>query len=301
MKINNHTYIQQLLVLLVKILFVITRLTNGKGYGFIMRQLRKFAGDILVSINLNSDSVFFFNIFDDYWNQLLMTNYSYEPEIHCALELLKDKEYCFIDAGANQGYWSVLASSDRYGKKKVISIEGSSSTYKVLKTNCNANNRRFQILNRAISSKDNTVVRFTQGAHAARHIDPAGNSTDTEAVKTITLSTIIDRFNQFGDRFVIKLDVEGAEISALQGVIQKLDECDVLFIYEDHGNDPCHRVSQYFINSLDFNIFAYSKNKFYKIKNVDELDSIKKNSNIGYNFLAFSDNSHFHNIIKNFS
>jgi FkbM family methyltransferase len=280
------------------LIFKITRLTNGKGYGFLTRVAQSILGKQMVCGKINASSLFCFNLLDDYWNQLIVSKIHYEPEIYTALERLKSVNYLFVDAGANLGYWSVLVSSKELGNKDTIAIEASSTTLELLSNNCNKNDNRFSFINKAVSNVDGETVRFTTGAHAARHINFDGEKAETEAVETITLDSLINNTGAKKDKIVIKLDVEGAEINAMKGAENIISNFDVLFIYEDHGNDPTHAVTDFIKNTLGMPVYYYTDDYTFKsIKIHNELDEIKTNSGIGYNFFAFKERSSFKGLL----
>ncbi len=298
MIINNQTLKIKLLKNYLSFIFNATRITNGKGYGFLTRLVKKLLAEQIVCGNINPSSQFCFNLLDDYWNQLIVSNAKYEPEIYTALEKLQSKDYVFIDAGANLGYWSVLVSSEELGNKQAIAIEASSTTFKLLQNNCTVNQSRFTCINNAISNSNGDIISFTKGAHAARHIDTEGNDTNTEEIKTITLDVVVAPIIKEKRKVIIKLDVEGAEINALKGAENIINNYDCLFIYEDHGNDSLHTVTDYIITTLGMNVYYYD-NAFNKIERINELDNIKVNAGIGYNFFAIKKYSDFKSFLFN--
>jgi hypothetical protein len=60
-------------------------------------------------VRLNDDSRFVFDLRDPYWARVLAPGFTYEPEIEGVLRAFADMPYTFVDAGANLGYWSILA------------------------------------------------------------------------------------------------------------------------------------------------------------------------------------------------
>ena len=293
---SNHT----LMLALLPPLYVMTQKILGKGYGFAMKCLKAIYRNKLAFVHFSDGSRFYFNLGDSYWNRLVIPGFQYEPELAGFLYHIRDMNYVFLDAGANLGYWSVLVSSQLLGDKKVIAIEASDETFKMLEMNCNKNDGRFSIHHRAIFNENDKTLSFSTGAHAARHIDTSG-SDQSELVVAITLDHLADLHDIPEEApTVIKLDVEGAEIPAMQGA-HKLLERDTLLIFEDHGKDRKHETTRYVMENLDLDVFFISGHeenlKARKIRCVDELDKIKTNPKMGYNFFAAHSSSTFYDIL----
>ncbi len=273
----------------------------GKGYGFAMRRLKPLYKDKLAYAKFSDNSRFFFRLGDDYWNRMALPDYEYEPELAGLLSLLKEQNFVFFDAGANLGYWSVLMSSEPFGKQRVIAIEASKETFELLQLNCEKNDNRFEIHHRAIFSKDGEVVSFSTGAHAARHIS-SPDSGDSESVTSVTLDSLA-RTSGIDEnaRIVIKLDVEGAEIPAMNGARELLDR-DCLLIFEDHGKDTTHETTKYVMENLKMPIFyvhpGKDKIEITEVTTLSLLDDIKIVPGIGYNFFAARTGSLFHDLMS---
>jgi hypothetical protein len=94
-------------------------------------------------VHLNEDSRFAFDLRDPYWARLLASGFTYEPEIEDVLRAFADLPYTFVDAGANLGYWSVLATSLELGAHRSIAIEAASGTFERLLGNRALNGDRF--------------------------------------------------------------------------------------------------------------------------------------------------------------
>ena len=101
---------------------------------------------------LNDDARFAFPFGDGYWSLLLDRSFVYEGEIERFLRSVADVDYCFVDGGANFGFWSVLVSSRPFGSHPVIAIEASSANAAKLARNAELNGDRFKVLRRAIGS-----------------------------------------------------------------------------------------------------------------------------------------------------
>lgn len=240
---------------------------------------------------------------DGYWTRLLVRGYAYEPEIESILRFtLAQPDTYFLDCGSNIGYWSVIASHI-LPPGHTIALEASPSNYKRLHRNAELNENRFDTVLGAIWYRDGDTLSIV--THDQRH---AGSSVVNRRekmglkgyheykIETITIDSICDRFiaGNRDARIVIKLDVEGAEIQAIEGAKSVLGSREVIVIYEDHGQDSSCSISDLFMNNMGFDIFYCDEHgSIVQMKSLADVRSIKVDASTGYNFSACSKNSSF--------
>lgn len=267
------------------------RAMNSRGYGWYNRLLLPLSSGKHMAYVWNDGSRFEFPAGDSYWNRHCDRGFDYEPEMEAALKRIAGIDYLFIDAGANMGFWSVLVSSPMFGGRKAVAIEGSRETFERLERNRIANGGRFETLFAAVYSEAGRELVFSTGSHAGRHLDLDAAAQGTP-VTTVTLDGIAAA-RRDGLPVVIKLDVEGAEPDALKGAAETL-KGDVLLIYEDHGKDRDHAISRLLAGDHGMALLAMQADgKARRIRDFGELDAIKTNPRIGYNFLACRPDSVF--------
>lgn len=154
-----------------------------------------------------------------------------------------------IDVGANVGSWTV-SLCDLF--RSVIAIEPDNRAYKSIPAREN-----LTIITKAVSNNADTKTLFYRpesGHNSLSEIHPIGNGPGTsipyiesKEIECITLdSIIIDTKADF-----VKIDIEGAEVLALQGCKNLSNWKDTLFIIECH--DTYDEVYQELIR-LDKNI-----------------------------------------------
>jgi FkbM family methyltransferase len=256
-----------------------------RGFAVGCRALRAVSSDQAVKVRLNEDAVFSFPFCDGYWSLLLDRNYRYERDIELFFRGIADADYALIDCGANFGYWSTLVTSKPYGAHHSLAIEPSSANFAVLSRNAQINGGRFELLKSAIGSVEGTA-RLSGQKHEAMTI--AGASEGGEEVPVITLDSLMDRMSLSPQgRYVVKLDVEGVEIPAIQGGARLL-QTDCVLICEEHGNDRHHTISRYILDNTQLKLFCFdpATRRFEHLADVSSLDRIKKAVNFGYNVLA---------------
>jgi FkbM family methyltransferase len=139
----------------------------------------------------------------------------------------------FIDAGANIGIYTVLASSLVGPEGHVIAIEMMPDTCEILRAHVRLNQcRNVAIHNRALHCEEGASVDafVTKNHYGQASIVIAAASSLTVPVKTVTLGSLI------GDNRIrlLKLDLEGAELLALRGAGDALTGIDAI-VYEDLG------------------------------------------------------------------
>lgn len=122
-----------------------------------------------------------------------------------------------IDAGANQGMYSLAFASqvDRLGR--VLAIEPMPYAQKIIRENAELNNfNNIEIIPKVLSyTEGDCVLDFSKGVASASIIRDFGG-TDTLDVKSTTIDKIVELHNLHKLDF-IKMDIEGAELHALMG------------------------------------------------------------------------------------
>jgi len=248
------------------------------------------------------------NLNDGYWTKLLVGNFVYESEIGFVLSrLLRQPDTYFLDCGANIGYWSVFAG--RFlPPHHSVAIEASPAQFDQLLRNAHLNEDRFEPVLGAVWSVCDDILTIV--THDLRH---AGSSVvnrrnklgehgyQEHSIKSVTIDSVCDQYIAMRDaRVVIKLDVEDAEIQALEGASRVLGSGEVAVLYEDHGQDRSCRISKHFFDHLNFDIFYCDEsNKVTLMGSLADVIVVKKSPSKGYNFSACSRGSLFSKIMMN--
>ena len=154
----------------------------------------------------------------------------------------------FVDAGANIGSYTILASS--VAGAKSISFEPVPSTFMHLKNNIAINNIESVVeLQNAGVGKEKGRMSFTSSFDTMNHVvtDSSNANQETIQVEIITLDDIL------GNRMptLIKIDTEGFEMAVLQGAVSTLKHPSLLAIIVEI-NGSCNR---YGINEKDIHEF----------------------------------------------
>ena len=281
---------------LVRFSYFLTHKSFGRGFGLVTKSLKFFYKDRICKVKFKDGSLFAFRFDDDYWNRLLIPEYGYERELELFFKDIGEIDFKFIDAGSNIGYWSVLMTSKMLRERQVFAIEASSDTFELLQLNWRLNNSRFNICRNAVYERHGEMMSFSGGPHAGRHLEQT-KTDSSETVQTVTLDEIAKQHNfHLADAIVVKLDIEGAETSALRGA-RGLLQRDCLVVYEDHGKDKKHTVSDFVINELGSFVYFLEEHqgalRTTRIEALSQLDAIKINPLKGYNFCLVNAGSQF--------
>lgn len=209
---------------------------------------------------------------DGYWVPAAFGR-PYEPELADALTDLLDPGATFVDCGANIGWWSAFAAV-RIGAENVMAIEASSTVLPLLVKNAQLNGG-FKVIEAAVWSQRGQVEFATDPhRHAWSSAQPEVRDTLVESgfhVRSVPAVTL-DSLGLSGTPIVIKLDVEGAEIAALQGAMDTLRRGCVV-IFEEHGRNPDAAVARY-LRDVGYDVQPLG------------LDGGRTDAGRGYNFIA---------------
>jgi len=227
------------------------------------------------------DSVFCFPASDPFWLVKTLSGKRHEPAIHDLISRLSEKPILFVDCGANFGYWSVVMSEI----SSTVAIEGSRTTFDWLVRNNDINNHRFIALHAAISDGSCAEVCFaTGGNHAGRGIITEGNH--VERVPALTIDSVVDNYSKCDGLIFVKIDVEGAEVSAFVGAKSAFQSRSI-FVYEDHGKDDQCTPSDYLLRQNRKIFYIKEGGKLEPVYDLDHVREIKKSRSIGYDFATF--------------
>jgi FkbM family methyltransferase len=185
------------------------------------------------------DATFEVEVFEPYWGPVLVGGRAYEPEVLHTLRRFASLDPVLVDCGANVGFWSVIASAPEIGLSRVVAIEPNPTTHRHLLRNAELNGGRYHCVRRAVSNTSGETVQLMDAArHAVARI---GEDPDGTPVETITVDAVLAGrgWGSPNDRILLKLDVEGHELAALEGA-HEATRRDHAIIFEEltqHGFD----------------------------------------------------------------
>ena len=169
---------------------------------------------------------------------------------------------CFIDVGANFGYYSLLASQYMSKDSKIYAFEPVPIKFKSLKENSKSASEKFGIeiecFNKAVSNEDKENITLYLPDNdkdcSGGLIKNRNHNEKTILVDTITLDNVFKDM----DIDLIKIDVEGAELQVLEGASNIIKtKRPILMIevhkFENKAGKPMLDVYKFFKHLYDNN------------------------------------------------
>ena len=131
----------------------------------------------------------------------------------------------FVDVGANIGYFSVYAGLCVGGDGRVHAIEPDSDNAALLRANLALNGlANVQLHQTAVSDYCGEATLFRGGFNAGAHsLLPKDDLTPRSKVPVTTLSRLLEGEPEIK---LMKIDVQGAELSALRSMAELLSKCE---------------------------------------------------------------------------
>jgi FkbM family methyltransferase len=260
----------------------------------VIRQLFPASGE--VEVTFRSGGCLRIPLDDAYWSRVLI-GWQHEPEVRSAIELaqLHQPSAILLDAGANIGYWGAWFA----GKIPVIAIEAVPPTYRTLCESADRNG--FLALHYAVWRASAQELRISW----ANKGDPGASVThrhgqNSAMVSTITLDDVYAMHGE-GRPPIIKLDVEGAEIAAIDGATSIVDQA--LWLYEDHGTEVSERL---WAEGLVTGHMSHGRlSRFRSLDGLEQVKSAAASDRAArprgvraYNFVALNPRGPFSSIIR---
>lgn len=205
----------------------------------------------------------------DYWLG------TYETDLQQTVADLVQPGAVAYDVGANIGYISLLLARAVGEQGRVFSFEALPANLERLRHNLALNpfGDRVQVVAAAVSA-DSQPIRFLVGPSGAmgKAEGSAGRSlayADALEVSGISLDDFVYR-GENPPPDAIKMDIEGGEVLALQGMTRLLDEARPLILLELHGPEAA-RVAWETLTQADYTIHVMTAG-YPQVTSLDALD-----------------------------
>ena len=275
------------------------RLAVTRGlYGRFARGLaRLFPAGNAVWLHEGGAAPFRIALGDAYWTRFALYRAPYEPEIAAVLRAARGATPLFCDLGANTGWWTTRAAPFF---ERVIAVEAASATFAELEGNA-AHLPNVTLHRAAIHARSGEALTFvnTHLSHASAQLENGAPATARDRTETV-MTRAIDDLVPAGLPALVKLDIEGAEIAAVEGAARALEEGTVL-IYEDHGNDPACAISAHLLARPGIRLFHVAGG-LVEMPELAAIRALKTDPFKGYNFVAAQDTSPLlHRITEGFA
>lgn len=153
---------------------------------------------------------------------ILQQNGAYEPHVTKAITEHLKPGNTFVDIGANLGYFTLMASRLVGPSGKVIAFEPATMTYNYCKKNIELNKlHNVELYKNGLWSEKKTLTISDSHQLGFNHISNKGESIECIPLDSLYLTPDL-----------IKMDIEGAEPYALQGMVETLKRCHPAIVME---------------------------------------------------------------------
>lgn len=219
--IEQYTYIDSIEELRLKLFLTDEMYNQVRSHGKIVRSNTWVCADLT-----NSFGIYLWLDLHDRGVSLPCLTGEYEPiETRMVKKFLNPGD-CFVDIGANIGWFSMHAANVVGSSGKVISFEPSPIIYPwtVKSAKFNGFSNIISVYHYALSDKssylllDRGELTHNPGGSSANNVSSQFTASDKHLVKAV----IGDKYIYDAQPNFIKIDVEGAELRALRGIEQTI-------------------------------------------------------------------------------
>lgn len=196
-------------------------------------KIKKFVFSLFNRANTIYAQNHWIEIYEDPTKSFLKKNEIYEQETTIFLRNHLQKGQTVWDVGANIGYFSLEFARSVGPKGKVLSFEPHPEIFHVLQRNVRRNKyKNINLHKKACGAKAGKAKLFFSTENEGNHkIIENSNSNNFAITEVVTLSTFLNEYSPS----LIKMDIEGAELLALQGLgLENLIQKDIDFVIEYH-------------------------------------------------------------------
>lgn len=257
-------------------------------YRFCSLLVRKLTGERVVSV---SNFEIKFETSDPYWSQLISKHFKYELELENWLRRECSADDYFVDCGANIGYWSLFVSKV-LNVSNFVAVEPNPRIFQLLIQNLKLNNLPESAFQGAVGdmSQGNSTTILYLNVNPGMHVGASiyqGKTSGVEKfqVPLIELSDLFEPAIRNNQTILLKLDVEGAEVSCIKQIPNSV-RSRVRIIYEDHGRDLECLTTKWLLATKAYKIYFLRPLSTLEISSIETLIDLKKSRSKGYNLVA---------------
>ena len=257
----NPNYITKLFQKLIRNKDIRTYKKNYYYYLF-FRLIRKFL-NCYIEVKIYNFKILASNKKNKISHALLKKcNFDDQSELKLINKMSEKNQVFLIDCGCNYGFYSFYTAS-LSDQNSVIAIEASLATAQDFEKNINLNKFNNIVLkNSAISDTDNIIVNFNESKNdwESSLVHNEFDEKKVNKIKTQKIDTIIKDQKLDDYSLLIKLDIEGHELQALEGAKNTIKKYNPIIIMElstyiFNKNDRSLDSFKFFLTEFDYSIY----------------------------------------------
>ena len=227
-------------------------------------------------------------------------------ELNTIKKFSKKKKILLLDCGCNYGFYSFYTAS-LSKENQIISIEASKNSSEEFLKNLNLNNfSNINFQNNAISNLNGENIKFNESENdwesSQTHSEFKLKSTIN--VESLNIDTLMKKYNLYNYQTIIKLDIEGNEMNAIEGGLDFIKKTSPLIIIEfsKYIFDKQENVKylKNFLLNYDYSIYDTNNLKTNLEDILKKLDKLKKRfKTIGNYYLIKNSSKNLKDFIEN--
>jgi len=211
--------------------------------------------------------------------------YGFETETITVFEQLLKHCKVFLDIGANIGFYSLFAALNNTDETiKIYSFEPLPLVFSRLKENIQLNKTsNIYPICAAINNYDGSVELlvkkhgFSMPTLSTIKVSKSQESSELINVESLKVDTFVSK-NNIPQVDLIKIDIEGAEMNAIQGAKQVIQRDHPIIIYESGGRKQAINIHNTVSETVNYLCFLMTNEGLVP---VDKIST----ENFGYNYL----------------
>jgi FkbM family methyltransferase len=214
-----------------------------RGKGRLVEMTRKWTvPDHMITEKVGDSYIMELDLSDLIQRNIYFFGY-YEPHFASALKQVLRPSDIFVDVGANVGQFSLIAAGAVGESGKVIAIEPEPNNFEQLKKNFQLNllinSKAFNLAAGKQRGEVDLFVRGREGGFTNRGVHSLHKHEDwLNPQKVSAHIELLDTILADEPRVdVIKMDIEGAELGALEGAVHSIKRFDPIIFFE--ANEVC--------------------------------------------------------------
>ena len=213
-------------------------------------------------------------------------------ELNTIKKISNKKRILLLDCGCNYGFYSLYAASLKK-HNTIISIEASKNISEEFLKNVKLNNfKNIIFYNNGVSDLDDVDISFNEGENdwESSQIHSNFKIKMINNIKSIKIDSLVNSYDLDNYKTIIKLDIEGNEINAIQGGLKFIKKSSPIIIIEFSRYIFDYKLNvdylRDFLLNFDYSIYDTRNKKISLgevIKNLNKLN--KKYQTIGNFYL----------------